>query len=269
MNNENNIKQERLNIRISHNDLSFAVVDHESINKVAYEHYPIRTGIAMAANLREAFKDGELLSRGYQRALALIDSPVMLIPVQEFNEDDIESMYHHIITGMEGNAVIYQVLPNLNTVAVFCINKDLKLVIDEHFSDVRYFPIAHPVWNYLHRRSFTGVRKKLYAYFHDKRMEVFSFDKNRFKFCNSFNVDHAHDAVYYMLYTWQQLGYDVQHDEIYLAGDIPEKDWMMEALHHYVQKVYALNAETEFNHAPFTNYKDMPFDLQAIFTENR
>ena len=111
MNNENNIKQERLNIRISHNDLSFAVVDRESVNKVAYEHYPIRTGIAMAANLREAFKDGDLLSRGYQRALALIDSPVMLIPVQEFNEDDIESMYHHTITGMEGNAVIYQVLP--------------------------------------------------------------------------------------------------------------------------------------------------------------
>ena len=100
-------------------------------------------------------------------------------------------------------------------------------------------------------------------------MELFSFDKNRFKFCNSYATDQAHDAVYFLLYAWQQLGYDVQHDEIYLAGDIPEKDWMMEALHHYVQKVYALNAVTEFNHAPFTNYKEMPFDLQAIFTENK
>ena len=52
--NETSNAKERLHIRISHNDLSFAMTDRQNINQVAYEHYPIRSGIAMAANLREA-----------------------------------------------------------------------------------------------------------------------------------------------------------------------------------------------------------------------
>lgn len=235
------IMKEKLYIRISHNNLSFAVGDDQLANPLAYEDYPIRNGIAMAANMRKALKDDELLSRGYQRATVLIDSPMMLVPILEFNEDEMATSYHYTITGMEGNLVMHFEIPNLNAIAVFSINKDLKSVIDEHFTDVQYIPLAYPIWNNMHRHSFMGVRKKLYAYFHDKRMEVFSFDKNRFKFCNSFDVDNAHDAVYYILYVWQQLGYDAQHDEIHLSGKIPETQWLEEALHHYVQKVEVIN----------------------------
>ena len=235
--------KEKLYIRISSNCLSFAVGDDQLGTPLAYEDYPIRNGIAMAANMRNALKDGELLSRGYQRATVLIDSPLMLVPIQEFNEDEMITSYHYTITGMEGNQVIHFEIPNLNAVAVFCINKDLKAVIDEHFADVQYIPLAHPIWNNMHRLSYMGVRKKLYVYFHDKRMEVFSFDKNRFKFCNSFDADNAHDAVYYILYVWQQLGYEAKHDEIHLSGIVPERQWTEEALHHYVQKVEEINFE--------------------------
>ncbi|MBO4314730.1 MAG: DUF3822 family protein [Prevotella sp.] len=251
---------ERLFIRISYNDLSFAARDLQSKERMAYEQYSIHNGIAMAANFRNALKDGKLLSYSYKHATTLINSPVLLIPLQEFNADDVETLYHYTITGMEGNLVMYQELPNLNAVAIFCINKDLKLVIDEHFDEAQYLPLAYPVWNHLHRHSFTGVRKKLYVYFHDKQMEVCSFDKNRFKFCNSFDADNAHDAVYYILYVWQQLGYNAQHDEIHIMGNVPETEWMMEVLHHHVQKVvHNLQLSIDNN--------QIPFDLQVLFAE--
>jgi hypothetical protein len=161
---------------------------------------------------------------------------------------------------MEGNLAIYQELPNLNAVAVFCINKDLKLVIDEHFDEVQHLPLAYPVWTHLHRHSFSGVRKKLYVYFHDKQMELCSFDKNRFKFCNCFDADNAYDAVYYILYVWQQLGYNAQHDEIHLMGNVPGTEWMIEALHHHVHKVIH-NPQLSIDNNP------IPFDLQVLFEE--
>ena len=76
----------RLNIRVSRNSLAFAVSDPTAVNQVVYEPYIVKSGISLAANLREAFKECDLLNRGYQRAQVLIDSPVLLIPIQEFDE---------------------------------------------------------------------------------------------------------------------------------------------------------------------------------------
>lgn len=257
----------RLNIRVSRNSLAFAVSDPTAVNQVVYEPYIVKSGISLAANLREAFKECDLLNRGYQRAQVLIDSPVLLIPIQEFDETVKEQLYHHSITGMEGCVVLHSVLPDLNAVAVFSINKDLKMVIDDHFADVRFIHMVQPVWSLLHQRSHTGVHKKLYAYYHDKRLEVFSFDKNRFRFCNSFDAAHSRDAVYFVLYAWKQMGMDVQNDELYVTGSIPDREWSIEALRTYCRKAYVINPVAEFNRAPVTQIKGMPFDLQTLFVK--
>jgi hypothetical protein len=160
-------------------------------------------------------------------------------------------------------------MPNLNVVALFALNKDLRLVIDDHFTDKRIIPLMQPVWSYLHKRSFTGNRRKLYGYFHDKKLEIFSFQKNRFKYCNAFDASHSRDAVYFLLYVWQQLVFDANADEMYLVGTIPDKEWIAEALHKYVHNMYVINPTAEFNRAPITQIKNLPFDLITYFMKGQ
>ena len=59
-------------------------------------------GISIAANLREAFKVSELLQSGYKRLLATIDTPVMLMPTDDFGTQD---MKHFIITPSRGKVM--------------------------------------------------------------------------------------------------------------------------------------------------------------------
>lgn len=222
----------------------------------------------MAANLREAFREINLPVNGWQRAMALIDSPVLMIPVDQFDEGQKEALYHHAITGKDDETVLSVVLPSLNCIAVYSINKDLKLVIDDHFSDVRYTHVCMPVWNHLYRRSFTGVRMKLYAYFHDKRIDVFSFQQNRFKFTNSFSTDLVADAVYFILNVWQQLAFDGRRDELHLVGDLPDREELVRELNAFIQNVYVINPKAEFNRAPITDIKDLPYDLLTYFVRS-
>ena len=49
----------------------------------------------MAANLREAFKTSELLRQASRKVRLLIDSPVLMVPVELFSEDDMKAMYNH------------------------------------------------------------------------------------------------------------------------------------------------------------------------------
>lgn len=261
------VKKPRLTIRVGRGTLSFSAIDAENGSSIVYEPYTVRSGISMAANLREAFKEIDLLANGWQRAMALIDSPVLMIPVDEFNEAQKESLYRHAITGKQDEAVMSMVLPSLNAVAVYSVNKDLKLVIDDHFNDVRFTHVCASVWNHLYRRSFTGVRMKLYAYFHDKRMDVFSFQQNRFKFTNSFDTDLVADAVYFILNVWKQLGFDTKRDELHLVGDLPEREELTKELRSFIQNVYVINPKAEFNRAPITEINGLPYDLLTYFVK--
>lgn len=258
-------QQARLTIRVSKNTLSFSVVDREAEHQLIYEPYTMKSGVSIAANLRLAFGESELLQRGYQKVRVYIDTPILLVPIEEFHEEDLTVLYQHAFTGSHSDAILYRVQPNLNVVAVFPINKDLKMVIEDNFQDVRFTPIMQPMWNYLHKRSFTGINHKLYAYFHDKKVDIFCFEKNRFKFYNSFQADHAKDALYFILFVWKQLGLQQMQDELHVSGDIPDKDWFLYNAKLYVKKTFLLNPSAEFNRAPITEIKGMPFDLLTLY----
>jgi hypothetical protein len=158
----------------------------------------------------------------------------------------------------------------LKAVCLFAINKNLDTVIRDRFDQgVTFVHSMTPVWRQLHQRSFTGHRNKLYGYFHGKQLEVFSFQQNRFKFCNSFDAAHAQDALYYLLYVWKQLRLESEHDELHILGDIPEQEWLLEELKRFLHHAYLINAQAEFQDAPATKIKGMPYDLITLITRGR
>lgn len=265
---ELNHNKQRMTIRVGRNTLCFAMPENDG-QTIVYEPFVVKSGVSMAANLREAFKTSDLLLQAPQRARVMMDSDVLHVPVEEFDEKAIETLHHHAFPGHEQDVVFYNVLPDLNAVALFSINRDLKLVIDDHFQDVRLVTAVSPVWRHLHQRSFTGSREKLYAYFHEKRLEVFCFNQNRFRFCNSFDASRTKDAIYFVLYIWNQLQLDAENDELHMVGEIPGQEAFVAELKKYVSKAYVVNPVADFNNHPVTQIKGMPYDMQALFIKGR
>jgi hypothetical protein len=181
----------------------------------------------------------------------------------------MDSLHAHSFPRSEQDTILYNVLPDLNAVAVFSVNKDLKMVFEDHFKDVRFITAVSPVWRHLHQRSFTGSRHKLYGYFHEQRLEVFSFHQNRFKFCNSFEARQAHDSLYFLLYVWKQLQLQPTYDELFIVGDIPDEQWLLQELRKYLQKAYVINPKADFNRAQVTDIKGMPYDLLTLYVKGR
>jgi hypothetical protein len=267
----NTVNRRRVTIRVCRDALSFAMpqVADDGTQSILYEPYVVKSGISMAANLREAFKTADLLANDLKRARVLADVPTLMVPVELFEEATMEELYRHAYHEQGNDVVLYNVLPDLNAVAVFAVNRDLKTVLDDHFSDIQFITALSPVWRHLHQRSFTGIRNKLYGYFHDKKLDIFTFQKNRFKFCNQYEAKHYHNALYFLLYVWNQLMLDAEHDEMHLVGDMEEADELMEELRRYVQKAYVINPTADFNRAPATQVKGMPYDLMTLFTKGR
>lgn len=264
-NNNMPVKKPRTIIRVGNRSLAFAIADEKQETKVAFEPYIVKSGVSKAANLRQAFKTNRILSLQNDRAMVAVDAKTLLVPASEFDDEQKEVLYNHCFTQTDGETVMTCMLPDLDAVAVFGVNSDLKLVVDDHFSDVRFVPLMLPVWTYLFKRSMAGGKRKLYGYFHDGRLDVVSFDKNRLKFSNRFEAQYSRDAAYFMLYAWKQLRMDAVDDEMFLLGDIPDREWLLQAMKNYVQKVFVVNVAADFNRSPITRMSGMPTDLMLMY----
>ena len=96
-------------MRVGRGTLSFAMPDESG--QVIFEPYVVKSGVSMAANLREAFKTADLLQNRPQRVRVVIDSPVLMVPVEVFDQDEMEVLYDHAFTRSEQDGVCYNVLP--------------------------------------------------------------------------------------------------------------------------------------------------------------
>ena len=210
-----------------------------------------------------------MLGDSYNRVTVMADTPVLMVPTDLFRDGEQDELYHHAYTHLEQQAVMHFVLADMNAVAVFGIHKDLRTVLVDRYGDVRFMPVAAPVWRHLHQRSFTGTRQKLYAYFHDQHMEVFSFIQNRFRFCNTFEAQNADDALYYLLAAWKQTGLAADQDELHLAGQMPDDGELTEKARQFIKRVYNILPSGEFNRAQVTQIEGMPYDLITYYMKGR
>lgn len=262
------MEQKKMIIRIGKNALSFTTFDISNKEcPLVHKPYVMKGSISMAANLREAFKTNPPQD---ERLQVLVDTPSMLVPIEQFEEENIEVLFNHVFpTSPTKRVVLFNVLPELKSVCLFAIDKDLHGVITDRFSEIQFIQAMTPVWHHLHQRSFTGHRSKLYGYFHGRQLDLFSFQQNRFKFCNSFEVNHAHDALYFLLYVWKQLHMEPEHDEMHIVGEIPESEWLLQELKRFLKKAYVINPAADFQNAPATKMTGMPYDLMTLLVKGR
>ncbi len=258
----------RLIIRMSRKALSFSVSDGDN-GEVSFQPYTLKSGISMSANLREAFRSEELLADDYRHVLVSVVSPTLAVPTGLFKEAEKETLFRHAFTGRDQDEVGFTVMDDLNCVVLFAVNRNIKSVMADHYPEARYMAAMAPVWRHLHQQSYLGGNTKLYGYFHDQRLEVFCYGQNRFKFCNTFDGRDAQDALYYLLYAWKQLGLQAESDALFLVGDLPEGQWLVEEARKYVQHAHVIRPSSDFNRAAVTQIAGMPYDLMTLFVKGR
>ncbi len=260
-------KMLRLTLRMTRGNWSASVGDPQSRGSIVYEPYELNNGISPAANLREAFLQSELLKSGYRRVLVLTDAPVLLIPEEEYVAEECATLFQYTFATESSEEVVCRRLSSLGCVSAFAVNKDLLMVLKDHFEDIRIAPLCEPVWTHLYKRNFVGPRHKLFAYFFGKQVCVFSFAQGRFKFCNTFDAPNDQDALYYLLYVWRQLGMNAEKDELHLVGEVDDNGGLCTQLRQYVRRVVAIPPQADFRNIAMAKRPDIPYDLKAAYLD--
>lgn len=263
---ENNFSRHNsLIIRAGNGTLAFLVPEEDGTK--AFYQYPVKSGMSIAANLREAFKEQTYLNRPFKKALLMVNTPIVLIPREDYEETenfDAEAMYSSVLTGHKGEEKIIKELPQFEAMALYAVNRDLKMVVGDNCQMVDVTSVMMPIWEHLYKRYYiNGNKRRMFAYFHDKCLDICCFEQRRIHFANVFDAQHSHDAIYYLLFAWKQLGMRQQEDELFVLGEMPDKEWLAQRLKVYIANVNMISPSASLNRSALSQIEGMPFDMMV------
>ncbi len=250
---------EQFIIRATSASLAFAYRRNEE-QEVDYESYEMKRGVSLAMHLRDAFQKSPLLTHAPAEVALLVDTPVLLVPADDYNKQSVEQ-YRYVYPDAPSAVVRSTLLPSLQTMALFAIEKDCAMVLADHFATVHIEPLMARLWDYLLRRDEGASHKTMYVYAYDDKIAVCAFHRRRFVFDNTFNVDNAPDAAYFILGAWKQVNLRGDKDHLLLCGSWRDGEEVTKELQQYLQHVSTMKMSTEFSSSAIAQAKDLPLDL--------
>ncbi|MCF0192145.1 MAG: DUF3822 family protein [Prevotella sp.] len=205
------------------------------------------TTISVAANMRDVLKEMGDIDKS--EATVLVNSPVVIVPEDQLQDEDAETLYNVAITETDEEIiVIQQPVEALKVVALFAVSKDLNTVIEDNFKTFAFKHIAVgtlaaaiPTNSNAAKEGVAKIlslkNQSLSAFFYDNVMYAYAFKHSRLQFFNRYEATNAHDCAYILLSVWKQLGYSQLKDELLLSGETAFMNDLKELLGEFIKTV--------------------------------
>lgn len=255
-----------LSIRLSVDGFSFTVThptDHEVWH---YTGCRINPAISMTANLKQVVAEQEELQHTYRRTEILLEGArYTLVPLELFEEEQIEAIYGYSQTKSRMELVEYNILTATDMVVVFAIDKSTRAFIEEQWPGARVRAGITPLlehWASKCRQAAPmDAGRRMYIHEGKRAIHIAAFDHRKPLLANSYEVKGVEDAVYYILNVWKQLGFDQEHDTLFLTTDRMSQQNVVDVLKRYVKSVAMVNPVAEFNRSVAAQSGEIPYDM--------
>lgn len=264
----NGIRPQTLYLRVSQRGLAFVLYEqHEQPSLVFHPHAVVSTA-SLAVNLKEILHTEPLAQERFESVRVTVDARYTLVPLNEFLEEDCETLFRYNFSYAEPMRTFYDTLPVSNAIVLFAMPESACRQIEDYLGDVTYTCTMTPVLSHFAQKNRSVVGKRqLYAYLHEQKMNVAAFEDGRLMLANTFSVLATDDVAYYLLFIFRQLGWNKAEDTILVAGENHERDEAVYTLRRYVKEVYPVNPTAEYNRHPVACRNDIPYDLTTLLLQ--
>lgn len=250
----NKSEQYTLSIRLSTDGFSFSIFNPLIEEGFFFHDHKIDESLSLTANLKQTLREIEWLKRPYRRVHILISGKRFTpVPLEYFEDEQIEMLFSYNHPQQDNELVLYNILRKNNIVVLFGMDKSAYTLLQEQYPNAKYHSQSSPLIELFSIKSRFGNSKKIYANLQNTSINLYCYDRGHLLLANSFACSNTADRIYYLLYTWKQLGFNQKRDELHLSGELPEKEALLSELRKYISQVFVM--------APSAN-----LDLQTIVT---
>ena len=128
----------------------------------------------------------------------------------------------------------FNILQKSNVVVLYGIDKALLTLLYKQFPEAQVKAQATSLIEHLTLQNYHVNQKQLLCVIGRDNITIAAMEHHNIICCNSFNCHHITDRLYYILYSWKQLGMNQLSDELLLADNISKADELKHELGHYI-----------------------------------
>lgn len=249
-------------IRISETDLSFARFKRNPKIDFSFESYHVHPQASLTANLHEAMKQVELLQDIPDKVEVYVNGPVTPIPLVEFQEEDVSSIYNYCFTAGENRRIFYDSVPAVNAVLLFALSESTCRTLEDHFGQVRYQSCLTPVVQHFATKGLGNTDgRRMFVYTHDGTINLIVLEDSHLVMLNTYDVRTLTDVAYYTFNVASHLGMDLLTTPIFVVGFPNLRDPIVEELQKYAARVYPIHPSSEYNRNIVATTENVSYDL--------
>lgn len=260
-------KVQRLFLRVSAEGFSFAVYHPFGGRPPVTEIYDVNPTASLNVNLREALAVTPLAQEKYNSVDVLLNVPYTLVPLERFDEDNLEDIYRLNFHGAGNDRIFYDVAGALGVVLVYGTDDAFCRVVDDNFPTVNFKAAISAVANRLAEESRGSRRQQIFAYRHENVTDIFAFRAGSLQLGNRYVTHGVEDSAYYVMLAAQTLGFDVRGDEFNVIDMQDDGRGLANRLRDFVKEVRELDAVASFGRSSLSLAEDLPYDLKAYLLQ--
>lgn len=234
-----------VSIRLWPGGFSFSGYIPSVDNSFFYTEAELDKTIPYATALKELFFSSDFLTWNYKIVhIIYVTSQYTLIPKGAFKEEEKKNVLSFSFSAPE-TCCLTNVLKGEEVEVLFGLDEEIYEFCNRTLGNpdfLHHLSSSFVLWK---QQSVASVPVLTYVVLHPKMLDLVCYDHGRLLFANSFFIDKMEDALYYILYVWQQQGLNPQQDQLYMAGDHPQYNDLITLLRTYLRNIRPIPIPSE------------------------
>lgn len=239
-------EQYTLSIRLTADGFCFTLFNPLAGKEGAYSSVYTEADdtLPLCGNLKKAIGQTEWLNNSFGKVHVVVaeSTRYTLVPLDIFEDDQAEKLFHQNITAEGNELVSYHISQKTGIVTLFGIDESTHDYLRSKYPNAKFYVEAGALIDYLAQKSKAGNAKKLYIHLSPKTVTVYGFESGHLLLCNTFDISQVSDVAYHTLHCWKGLQLDQEQDELYLSGTFAQQEELAELLRRYLQNVFVISS---------------------------
>ena len=246
----NKSKQYWMSILINKSGLSFVILDAVAQKVIAHKYVKL----AKADNQKErcyfvnkVFETDEFLTYDYEKYFVVYQGLKSVSIPEDLYSEEYKSKFFELNTELSSNeTILTNRLQQMNARKLFAIPSCLLDLLQNHFPTAK---IYHQTTAIIQAALRDKALNKVYLSLNSEFFDIQIFDNTKLILDNAFKYKTKEDLLYYLLYTFEQLGLDPKSKHIRLFLDLDENNEKETFLKKYFAEISLSALPKRFNYS--------------------
>lgn len=210
-----------LSIQVSLNGFSFSILCPTNKKILVFKSVSLKISSdkLIARRLKEWYQSENILQKTFQKTRVIIFSNKFTIVPKTLHKNQLNDELAHILfKESSGLQFAENLIKTIDAKLLFTLPEDFHQIIGETIGECE---ITHPIKSLINNLPENTSKNSLILLFNDTDLFLVLEEDKKLLLANSFSINHANDAVYFVLTTLAQMEISAKNTKLYSAGKSP------------------------------------------------